>query len=224
LRGCASFASVQAALPGSAPTVRADRVGRFGQEAERGAGLLGDPLCERVQLRELRVTHGGVAEQHRAAFADSSDCATAWAAADAVTPASARAARRRAVARPPRRCRPVRRASRRCGDDALRGRDQRVVAGCVQEVQLGAVLRGLTQACGEQRVVLAQERADDQRHQVRQIGDRHAEPRRTGDRRREIGWRRRKSTFVAAVHGELLHEEQLFGVLCARERAQRVAP
>jgi hypothetical protein len=25
--------------------------------------------CARVQLRELRVTHGGVAEQHRAAFA-----------------------------------------------------------------------------------------------------------------------------------------------------------
>ena len=99
------------------------------------------------------------------------------------------AMRRRALRQPPQRC-PRAASSHADGAATTRCacRDQRVVVGCVQERELRAALRGLTQTRGEQRMIATQERADDKRGvDVRQIRDLHAEPRRAyAHRRREI--------------------------------------
>ena len=104
-----------------------------------------------LDLRGLRMLLREVAEEHRGvfpAFENFSECSQ-----------RARKLRRR--------------------NDLLAGdRHQPVVVHRMQHVDLRAALGGLAQAMRDQRMVLAQERADDQ-HAVEllQLGDRHAEPR-----------------------------------------------
>ncbi|MBV6407479.1 MAG: hypothetical protein EFKGCFLK_01041 [Rhodocyclaceae bacterium] len=66
---------------------------------------------------------------------------------------------------------------RRCDDGLGVQVDQLVVVGDVQQADAGELLRRLAQALGQQRMVLAQEAADDQ-HAIQHgnLGNRHAQP------------------------------------------------
>jgi hypothetical protein len=68
--------------------LRAHRVGRLGQVAHAGAGLLADPLGQRQQAAGGRMLRRGVAQQHGLALARSA-LATACAASLAVPAAGA---------------------------------------------------------------------------------------------------------------------------------------
>ncbi len=150
-------------------------VGRLGQVAQLGAGLLGDPLAQGLQGGSLRVLRSGVAQQHSLVLArqqrggDGLGGIGSGAVAGDVD-AQLVGDRHGHVAQG------LSPGARRHGDALSQGH-QPVVVGAADGGHLGAALGGMAQARGEQRVILAQEGADHQGTVQRaQLGHRQAQP------------------------------------------------
>jgi hypothetical protein len=196
------LAGVEAAvLRQGADELRAHGVGGFGEVADGGAGLRADPVRQCQQAAALGVVGGGVAEQDGLALAAQQrrcdglcgvvrlvPCGASGAAAPLVLPM---AAATRPALRPIGRLRTMvdcATAWPSRGRPSVRG-DHR---------QRGALAHGLADALREQRVFLAQVRADDQRAlHVRERGDRGAEPTHAFERR-EFGVAQAVVDVVAA--------------------------
>ena len=161
--------------------VTADRIGGLGQESEPRAGQLGERLRKRMQLRRVRVLLGEIAEEHALALAAGEargdrlaqrrEGSIPESAAGTALPAAAAAQRR---SRPARAAAPTARRSHLCAIVHQQSSSCRM-----QQRKLRALLGRLAQPLREQRMVLAQEAADDEHAVERgELGDRHAEPRR----------------------------------------------
>ena len=181
-----------------ADQLRADGVGRFGAGSRRVAPvLLARSSCASAQqLRRLGMLRGGVAEQDRLALAGQQR----WRRSPCASPRGSMPCERR-------RRRPCV-ACDRGGDvgqrlrASCRRRDDRLAgdAASASRRRRRAATRPARRSCAawrsalrEQRMVLAQERADDQRALAASTAsDRHAEPRRAAAARRaKSEWRRR---------------------------------
>ena len=165
--------------------IAADAVGGFAEDAERGAGELGQRLRERVQLRGLRMLLREVAEEHRALLARREALPRSRLSLVASTPSTRRARvrdgcalRRRGLDDPRERLRQLRRARRSpCARPA-----SAVVVDRVQHRELRALASppgaGGARCSGWSLRSVA---ADDEHAvELAQLGDRHAEPRRAG--------------------------------------------
>ena len=155
--------------------LRAHGVGGFGQIADAGTGVYADPVRQREQLACLRMLRSSVAQQHGLAFAaqqrrrdglclrgrfDDQRRSHAGLHADGRSHFGQGA-----------------HPATRGGGEGAGHRHQPVVMNGVEAVHLAALLRRLTKALREQRVVLAQERAHHQHAlQAGQRGDGRAEP------------------------------------------------
>ncbi len=147
------------------------------EPAEARTGLLGDPAREAFdQRRACGVLAGGVAEQHGLALAAlAARRRSPWPRRSALASRRRGDPLRRGDRGGDRRQRLGPRARRR--DDARPHRHQPVVAQGMDAHHLGALLRRLADALREERMVLAQERADDEDAlEVAERCDRSAEP------------------------------------------------
>ena len=209
---------VRGVLRGGVDQVAADGVGGFDEVAELGAGLLGDPLGGSVQLRGLRVVArrrcpAGRRPAGRRRSRRPGVAAMALAASPASTPSKpAGAAMLLAAAT-------ATTISDSAASQSLGAAIMRLAVGirlsssrAVDDRQLGARLDGGAQAGRGQRVVLAQEGADDQHAlQRRQFGDRHAQVRHDRAVQREVGLAQAEVDVLdaEAAHG-FLQQVQFF--------------
>ena len=169
---------VQASAPGQrARDVTADRIGGFRANAERRAGDRRERLRERGDLRCVRMLDRAVAEQ------DCASLARQQARGDHVRGGDGLEALQRRGRFPASALRggddDLRehvRQQRRRDDRAVRERKQPVVVDRMQRSDLRAFLRCLAQPMREQRLILAQEAADDEHpFEPGDVGDRQAE-------------------------------------------------
>ncbi len=144
--------------------MRADGIGRVGQEAQRRARQFRKQLRERVDLRSRRVLHRIVAEQDRRLLARQEargDRLGGCGRFDARERRGHRLARR--LRRRDHDARELRRKLRWRDNRLVLDAQQPVVVDRVQHRDLRALLRRLPQPLRDQRMVLAQEAAYDQR-------------------------------------------------------------
>ena len=187
------LAGVQAAGAGQrADELGADAVGRFAEVADAGAGLLADPVARApAACAACGCCAAALPSSTALRSPDSSESAISLGCVAALR------LRRRGDAlgcAPPRRRRRPARATQRArrGGDAGRppaspSRRAPHAGSCT----CAPLAHGLAEALREQRMVLAQERADDERALERRTARRSAVPSQRA-RRRRVGWRSRR--------------------------------
>ncbi len=206
--------------------ITADRVCGLGQIAELCIRILRDPLRSGMQLRGLRMLCRGVAKDNSFLLArqqtrrDTLGHFTRLGAFEAGRNRDAFGL-----------CngddhfaqsgQPVRRSL----DHPVCNRDRKVIVRRVQKTDGGTTPGCLAQACREQWMVLAQERADDECSvDLAEFFDRHAEPRHNLTVQREIGLAQAEVHVVRAeAANHLLQQGKFFerGVRCG-QRGNRI--